>query len=133
VKISVLIPCYNESMAIEKVVCDFRRELPTAEIFVYDNNSTDGSVDLAERAGACVRKVLPQGKGHVVRRMFQEVEADVYVMVDGDDTYPAEAVHQLIGPIVKGAADVVTGDRLSTTYMTENKRRFHNFGNWVCS
>jgi len=128
-KIVVLIPCYNEAISIEKVVGDFCSELPDAEIWVFDNNSSDGSAMLAQRAGAVVRQVLQRGKGHVVRRMFQETDANVYVMVDGDDTYPAEAVHDLIRPILNGVADVVTGDRLSTTYKTENKRPFHNLGN----
>jgi len=128
-KLSVVIPCYNESISIAKVVGDFRRELPEAEIWVFDNNSTDGSAELAQQAGALVRRVPQQGKGHVVRRMFQEIDADIYVMVDGDDTYPAEAVHQLIEPIENGMADVVTGDRLTTTYKSENKRPFHNVGN----
>ncbi|HIV09925.1 MAG TPA: glycosyltransferase [Candidatus Spyradenecus faecavium] len=133
-KIAVLLPCYNESLTIEKVVKDFRAQLPDADIWVYDNNSTDGSGDLARAAGAKVRHVRQQGKGHVVRRMFQEVEADVYVMVDADDTYPADEVQKLIQPIVDGEADMVNGDRLSSTYMTENKRPGHNFGNTlVCT
>ena len=129
--ISVLIPCYNESLTIAKVVADFRRELPMAEIVVYDNNSTDGSAELAARAGAIVRHVVQQGKGHVVRRMFQDAASEVCVMVDGDDTYPAKAVYDLIAPVVDGRADMVTGDRLSTTYAAENKRPFHGFGNWL--
>lgn len=128
-KIAVLLPCYNESLTIEKVVKDFRAQLPDADIWVYDNNSTDGSGDLARAAGAKVRRVVQQGKGHVVRRMFQEIEADVYVMVDADDTYPADEVQKLIQPILDGEADMVNGDRLSSTYMTENKRPGHNFGN----
>ena len=133
-KIAVLLPCYNESLTIEKVVKDFRAQLPDADIWVYDNNSTAGSGDLARAAGAKVRHVRQQGKGHVVRRMFQEVEADVYVMVDADDTYPADEVQKLIQPIVDGEADMVNGDRLSSTYMTENKRPGHNFGNTlVCT
>ena len=128
-KIAVLLPCYNEAMTIEKVVKDFRRELLSADIFVYDNNSTDASAELAEKAGAIVRHVSQQGKGHVVRRMFQEIDADVYVMVDSDDTYPADEVHKLIEPVATGEADMVIGDRLSSTYMTENKRPGHNFGN----
>lgn len=133
-KIAVLLPCYNESLTIAKVVTDFRREMPDATVYVYDNNSSDGSALIAERAGATVRYVVQQGKGHVVRRMFQEVDADVYVMVDSDDTYPAEAVHELIKPVVSGVADMVCGDRLSSTYMTENKRPGHNFGNMlVCA
>lgn len=133
-KIAVLLPCYNEALTIEKVVKDFRKELPEAEIWVYDNNSSDGSTELASAAGAKLRRVRQQGKGHVVRRMFQEVEADIYVMVDSDDTYPADEVHKLIAPIVAGEADMVNGDRLSSTYMTENKRPGHNFGNTlVCT
>ena len=133
-KVAVLLPCYNESLTIEKVVKDFRAQLPDADIWVYDNNSTDGSGDLARAAGAKVRRVVQQGKGHVVRRMFQEIEADVYVMVDADDTYPADEVQKLIQPILDGEADMVNGDRLSSTYMTENKRPGHNFGNTlVCT
>lgn len=133
-KVAVLLPCYNEAVTIEKVVRDFRAELPEAEIWVYDNNSSDGSADLAQTAGALVRRVPQQGKGHVVRRMFQEVDADVYVMVDSDDTYPANEVHQLIQPVLAGEADMVNGDRLSSTYMQENKRPGHNFGNTlVCT
>lgn len=133
-KVAVLLPCYNESLTIEKVVKDFRAQLPDADIWVYDNNSTDGSGDLARAAGAKVRRVVQQGKGHVVRRMFQEIEADVYVMVDADDTYPADEVQKLIQPILNGEADMVNGDRLSSTYMTENKRPGHNFGNTlVCT
>ena len=128
-KISVLIPCYNEAQTIAKVVGDFRRELPESEICVFDNNSTDGSAAIAEDAGAIVCQVPQQGKGNVVRKMFRDVDADIYVMVDGDDTYPAEKVRDLIAPIAEGRADMVAGDRLSTTYMTENKRPFHCFGN----
>lgn len=133
-KVAILLPCYNEALTIEKVVRDFRKELPDAEIWVYDNNSSDGSADLAAAAGAQVRRVPQQGKGHVVRRMFQEVDADVYVMVDSDDTYPADEVHKLIQPVLAGEADMVNGDRLSSTYMQENKRPGHNFGNTlVCT
>ena len=127
--VAILLPCYNEAKTIEKVVKDFRRELPEAVVYVYDNNSTDGSGELAESAGAIVRKVTQQGKGFVVRRMFREVDADIYVMVDSDDTYPADEVHKLIDPIRLGTADMVNGDRLSSTYMIENKRPGHNFGN----
>ncbi len=126
---AILLPCYNEALTIEKVVEDFRRELPDAMVYVYDNNSSDESARLAERAGATVRFVAQQGKGHVVRRMFQEIDADVYVLADADDTYPAEDVHALIKPVADGVADMVCGDRLSSTYMTENKRPGHNFGN----
>ncbi len=133
-KVAILLPCYNESITIAKVVADFKHELPHADIWVYDNNSSDGSADLAVKAGAFVRYITQQGKGHVVRRMFQEIDADVYVMVDADDTYPANEVHALIQPILEGKADMVNGDRLSSTYMTENKRPFHNFGNTlVCT
>lgn len=129
-KTAVLIPCYNEELSIEKVVKDFKRELPEAEIYVYDNNSKDKTAEIAEKAGAIVKYEYNQGKGNVVRRMFREVEADIYVMVDGDDTYPAEEVHKLIEPVAKGQADMVIGDRLSNgTYKKENKRMFHDFGN----
>ena len=128
-KIAVLLPCYNEQITIGKVIQDFKRVLPDADIWVYDNNSKDRSVELAVAAGANVRFVTQQGKGHVVRRMFQEVEADCYVMVDSDDTYPAEEALALIKPILEGKADMVTGDRLSSTYSKENKRPFHNLGN----
>lgn len=128
-KIAVLLPCYNEALTIAKVIGDFQCALADATIYVYDNNSSDGSGEIAERLGAVVRHVRQQGKGHVVRRMFQEINADVYVMVDSDDTYPADEVHKLIAPIVLGEADMVIGDRLSSTYMVENKRLGHNFGN----
>lgn len=130
-KIAVLLPCYNESLTIAKVVQDFKHELPDAVVYVYDNNSTDNSIALAESVGAVVRRVPQQGKGNVVRRMFQDVDAEVYVMVDSDDTYPADEVHKLIAPIISGEADMVCGDRLSSTYMTENKRPGHNFGNML--
>lgn len=130
-KTAVLLPCYNEAKTIAKVIADFKRELPDADIYVYDNNSTDDSVRLAKDAGALVRFVTQQGKGNVVRRMFQEIEADVYVMVDSDDTYPAEAVGDLIKPVIQDGADMVCGDRLSTTYLKENKRPGHNFGNML--
>ena len=128
-KIAVLLPCYNEALTIGKVVEDFKIALTDAAIYVYDNNSSDGSGEIAAKLGAIVRRVPQQGKGHVVRRMFQEVEADVYVMVDSDDTYPADEVHKLVEPVASGEADMVIGDRLSSTYMTENKRPGHNFGN----
>ncbi|MBA2874597.1 DPM/DPG synthase family glycosyltransferase [Thermaerobacillus caldiproteolyticus] len=129
-KIAVLIPCYNEEKTIGKVVSDFKRELPHADIYVYDNNSKDRTSEIAAEHGAIVRKETRQGKGNVVRSMFREIEADIYVMVDGDDTYPAEFVHQLIEPIQNGEANMVIGDRLSNgTYFQENKRPFHNFGN----
>lgn len=134
VRVAVLLPWYNEKLTIGKVVRDFRRALPQAEIWVYDNNSTDGSAELARAAGAKVHLVTRQGKGHVVRRMFQEIDADCYLMADSDDTYPAEVAEGLIAPVLAGEADMVNGDRLSSTYATENKRRFHSFGNWlVCA
>ncbi len=129
-KTAVLIPCYNEELSIEKVIKDFQKELPEAEIYVYDNNSKDKTVEIAKRAGAIVKYEHNQGKGNVVRRMFREIDADIYVMVDGDDTYPADEVHKLIKPIVYKEADMVIGDRLSNgTYRKENKRMFHDFGN----
>ena len=130
-KIAVLLPCYNEASTIAKVVADFRSALPQADIYVYDNNSTDGTAQLALQAGAIVRHEPVQGKGNVIRRMFREVEADVYVMADGDDTYPATQAQELIRPVVDGLADMVIGDRLSSTYFEQNKRPFHNSGNRV--
>ena len=130
-KIAVLIPCYNEEKTVEKVVTDFKRVLPEAKIYVYDNNSTDNTVMLAERAGAIVRHEYSQGKGNVIRRMFREIDAECYVMVDGDDTYPAEAAPDLVEAVLKRNADMVVGDRLSSTYFEENKRPFHNFGNSI--
>ncbi|MCI8722399.1 MAG: glycosyltransferase [Ruminococcus sp.] len=128
-KIAVLIPCYNESKTIEKVVSDYKKELPDAVIYVYDNNSTDGTDKIAGQAGAIVRYEYQQGKGNVIRRMFRDIDAECYVITDGDDTYPAEAAAEMIERIVERNADMVVGDRLSSTYFTENKRRFHNFGN----
>lgn len=128
-KIAVLIPCYNESKTVRKVVEDFRRELPEAVIYVYDNNSTDGTGEIARAAGAVVRHERHQGKGNVIRRMFREIDAQVYVMADGDDTYPAEAASEMVRKVLEEQADMVVGDRLSSTYYTENKRPFHNFGN----
>lgn len=128
-KIAVLIPCYNESLTIEKVVSDFRRELPEADIFVYDNNSSDNTAEVAEKAGAIVRHEYRQGKGNVIRTMFREIDADCYIMTDGDDTYPAEYAREMCDLILRGKADMVIGDRLSATYFEENKRPFHNFGN----
>lgn len=128
-KIAVLIPCYNESKTIKKVVEDFKRELPTATIYVYDNNSTDNTAKIAEAAGAVVRKETRQGKGNVIRTMFREIEAECYIMTDGDDTYPAEDAKKMCELVLNGQADMVVGDRLSSTYYTENKRPFHNFGN----
>ena len=129
-KIAVLIPCYNEEITIEKVIKDFRRELPNADIYVYDNNSKDKTIEIAQKAGAIVRCENRQGKGNVVRTMFREIDADIYVMVDGDDTYPAEFVHQLIEPVKNHEADMAIGDRLSNgTYQQEIKKNFHEFGN----
>lgn len=128
-KIAVLVPCYNEAQSVAKVVTDFRRVLPECTVYVYDNNSTDGTAELAEAAGAVVRREHRQGKGHVIRRMFREIDAECYVMVDGDDTYPAECAPALVAPVLEKKADMVVGDRLSSTYFTENKRPFHNFGN----
>lgn len=128
-KIAVLIPCYNEELTVEKTVSDFKRVLPNADIYVYNNNSKDRTKELALKAGAIVKDEYRQGKGAVVRSMFRYIDADVYVMVDGDDTYPAEEVEGLITPVLEGKADMVIGDRLSSTYYIENKRPFHNFGN----
>ena len=130
-RVAVLIPCYNESKTIEKVVRDFRRALPDAAIYVYDNNSSDGTGEIAARAGAIVRRERMQGKGNVIRRMFREIDADCYVMTDGDDTYPAENAPELVRLVLEEQADMVVGDRLSSTYFTENKRPFHNTGNSV--
>ena len=126
--IAVLIPCYNEELTIKKVVNDFKKELPEAKIYVYDNNSKDNTAKIAKKAGAIVVPEFNQGKGNVVRSMFRDIDADIYVMVDGDDTYPADEVNKLIDE-VKGGYDMVIGDRLSSTYYQENKRPFHNFGN----
>lgn len=127
--IAVLIPCYNESKTIEKVIRDWKNALPDAVIYVYDNNSTDNTVELAQAAGATVRHEYHQGKGNVVRRMFREIDATAYIMVDGDDTYPAEYGSQMVNLVLEHNSDMVVGDRLSSTYYTENKRPFHNFGN----
>ena len=126
---AVIIPCYNEASTIGKVVGDFRRELPEAAIYVFDNNSTDGTALEAARAGAFVIGEPRQGKGNVVRSMLRKIDADVYVMVDGDDTYDAGSVHELIAPVMNGVADMTVGDRLSSTYFSENKRPLHNSGN----
>lgn len=129
-RVAVLIPCYNEAVTIAKVVSDFRREFPEAVVYVYDNNSSDDTAERAREAGAVVRREPRQGKGNVVRQMFRDVEADCYLMVDGDDTYPADAAQELVGPILAGEADMTVGDRLSNgTYAEENKRAFHGFGN----
>lgn len=128
-KIAVLIPCYNEEKTVEKVVQDARKVLPEAVIYVYNNNSSDRTAELAAKAGAVVRNEYMQGKGNVIRRMFREVDAQCYIMVDGDDTYPMEAAPEMVEKVLQHNADMVVGDRLSSTYFTENKRPFHNFGN----
>lgn len=128
-KVAILIPCYNEAKTIEKVINDFRNSLPDAVIYVYDNNSTDGTADIAKKSGAVVKHEFQQGKGNVIRRMFREIDAKVYIMVDGDDTYPASAAPQMVKLIHEYKSDMVIGDRLSSTYFVENKRLFHNFGN----
>lgn len=128
-KIAVLIPCYNEAATIGKVVRDFRDVLPEAVVYVYDNNSTDQTAVLAREAGAVVRREHRQGKGNVIRTMFRDVDAQCYLMVDGDDTYPAEYARQMADAVLLDHADMVVGDRLSSTYFTENKRPFHNVGN----
>lgn len=130
-KIAVLIPCYNEEKTIEKVVMDAKAALPEAIIYVYDNNSSDRTVELALKAGAVVRHEYMQGKGNVIRRMFREIDAECYIMVDGDDTYPMEYAPSMVEKVLTHNADMVVGDRLSTTYFTENKRPFHNFGNSI--
>ncbi len=130
-RIAVLIPCYNEAQTVAKVVSDYRAALPEADIYVYDNNSTDGTDEIARRAGAIVRYERRQGKGNVIRAMFREIDADCYVMADGDDTYPAENAPEMARLVLEEGADMVIGDRLSATYFTENKRPFHNMGNRV--
>ena len=128
-KIAVLIPCYNEEKTIAKVVADAKAALPEAVVYVYDNNSTDRTVELAREAGAVIRHEYMQGKGNVIRRMFREVEARCYIMVDGDDTYPMEFAPEMVDKVLHHNADMVVGDRLSSTYFSENKRPFHNMGN----
>ncbi|MDE6142322.1 MAG: glycosyltransferase family 2 protein [Bacilli bacterium] len=128
-KIAVLIPCYNESATVAKVVNDYKKALPEADIYVYDNNSIDGTDEIARKAGAIVCYEYRQGKGNVIRTMFREIDADAYLMIDGDDTYPAENAREMIDLVLSGRADMVVGDRLSSTYFQENKRKFHNFGN----
>ena len=130
-RIAVLIPCYNEEKTVEKVVRDFKEVLPEATIYVYNNNSTDRTAELAERAGAIVRNEYMQGKGNVIRRMFREVDALCYIMTDGDDTYPAENAREMADLVLNRNVDMVVGDRLSSTYFTQNKRPFHNFGNML--
>ena len=128
-KIAVLIPCYNESVTIKKVIEDYKKELPEATIYVYDNNSTDGTDEIAREAGAIVRYEYRQGKGNVIRSMFRDIEADCYLMIDGDDTYSAEHAREMIEIVLDRGVDMVIGDRLSSTYFKENKRPFHNMGN----
>ncbi len=128
-KVAVLIPCYNEEATIEKVVRDYKSALPHADIYVYDNNSTDNTAKIALEAGAIVRPEYRQGKGNVIRSMFRDIEADCYLMIDGDDTYSAANAKEMCEYVLSGKADMVVGDRLSSTYFQENKRRFHNFGN----
>lgn len=129
-KIAILIPCYNEEITVAKVITDFKKELPDALIYVYNNNSTDNTLQIAYENGAIVKNEYRQGKGNVVRNMFRDIDADVYVLVDGDNTYPANMVHQLIKPILMETADMVVGDRISNgTYKKQNKRLFHDFGN----
>lgn len=130
-KIAVLIPCYNESKTIEKVVKDFKEALPEATIYVFDNNSSDGTDEIARKAGAIVKYEYQQGKGNVIRRMFREIDAECYIMTDGDDTYPAESAREMADCVLHRHADMVVGDRLSSTYFEENKRPFHNFGNSI--
>ncbi|HJJ13303.1 MAG TPA: glycosyltransferase family 2 protein [Clostridiaceae bacterium] len=128
-KIAVLIPCYNESKTIAKVVKDYKEALPEADIYVYDNNSTDNTDEIAKKAGAIVRYESKQGKGNVIRTMFREIDADCYLMIDGDDTYPSENARQMCNYVLENGVDMVIGDRLSSTYFEENKRPFHNLGN----
>lgn len=128
-KIAVLIPCYNESKTIKKVVEDYKKALPEADIYVYDNNSSDHTDEIARKAGAIVKYEYRQGKGNVIRSMFKDIDADCYLMIDGDDTYPAENAKEMCDLVLEKKADMVIGDRLSSTYFTENKRPFHNFGN----
>ncbi|WP_297041045.1 glycosyltransferase family 2 protein [uncultured Dialister sp.] len=130
-RIAVLIPCYNESLTIEKVVKDFKALLPEADIYVYDNNSSDNTAQIAKSAGAIVKHEYRQGKGNVIRSMFRDIDADCYLMVDGDDTYPADNARDMADLILRGKADMVVGDRLSSTYFEENKRLFHNSGNVI--
>ena len=130
-KIAVLIPCYNEALTIAKVVSDWKAALPESVIYVYDNNSKDGTAEIASAAGAVVRHEYCQGKGNVIRRMFREVDAECYVMVDGDDTYGADCAREMTDLVLYRQSDMVVGDRLSSTYFSENKRPFHNFGNTI--
>lgn len=128
-KVAVLIPCYNEALTIEKVVTDWKNALPEATVYVYNNNSSDGTAEIAAKSGAIVRNEYKQGKGNVIRRMFREIDAECYLMVDGDDTYPADCAREMAELVLNKQVDMVIGDRLSSTYYSENKRPFHNFGN----
>lgn len=128
-KIAVLVPCYNESKTVEKVVKDYKKALPNADVYVYDNNSSDGTDKIAKKAGAIVRYERRQGKGNVIRSMFKDIDADCYLMIDGDDTYPAKHAKEMCDLVLEEGVDMAIGDRLSSTYFTENKRPFHNFGN----
>ncbi|MDO5292844.1 MAG: glycosyltransferase family 2 protein [bacterium] len=130
-KIAVLVPCFNEAKTIKKVINDYQKYLPDAVIYVYDNNSSDDTAKIAREEGAIVRHEYQQGKGNVIRRMFREIDAEAYIMVDGDDTYPAEFAEEMVNKILERKVDMVVGDRLSSTYFTENKRLFHNFGNSI--
>lgn len=130
-KIAILIPCFNEEKTIEKVIKDYHKALPTADIYVYDNNSTDKTAEIAKKAGAIVKHEYRQGKGNVIRSMFRQIDADCYLMIDGDDTYPADNAKEMCDLILNEKADMVIGDRLSSTYFSENKRPFHNFGNKI--
>ena len=130
-KIAILIPCYNEEKTIEKVIKDYKKVLPEALIYVYDNNSKDRTDEIAKKAGAIVEYEYRQGKGNVVRSMFRNIDADCYLMIDGDDTYPAENAKEMCDLVLSGKADMVIGDRLSSTYFQENNRKFHNFGNKI--
>lgn len=128
-KIAVLIPCFNEAKTIKKVITDWKKTLPQAEIYVYDNNSTDNTIDIAKKSGAIVKREYKQGKGNVVRRMFREINAECYILVDGDDTYSTANAQKMVDAVLKENIDMVIGDRLSSTYFEQNKRLFHNFGN----
>lgn len=130
-KIAILIPCYNEALTIEKVINDWKNALPEAVVYVYNNNSSDDTAEIACQAGAVVRNEYKQGKGNVIRRMFREIDAECYIMVDGDDTYPADCAREMADAVLVRKVDMVVGDRLSSTYFSENKRRFHNVGNTV--
>ena len=130
-KIAVIIPCYNEASTIKKVVTDYKKALPDATIYVYDNNSSDGTDLIAKESGAIVRYEYRQGKGNVIRSMFREIDAECYLMIDGDDTYPASNAKCMCDLVLSKRADMVVGDRLSSTYFKENKRPFHNFGNRI--